>query len=280
MDCTLDQSQLNLPFLSSLMLATANLLAIRRLLSRSIALAHTSATPGPPLPPSHPSPSLLAKLNLHVYTLLDSARSLCKAAHKSSSSSIGEVTPDLRRVLSDGRSLAQARSYKWLGVDCGENGGRAKAGEAVGWLTLAKATLDEVAGKNEGFRKLKVNKGKKVGQAGKDAVAREADSVAVFLHAYKKVNDTVSQACFRWSCRYLCSSRQGVFAVAAPLHACPACCDASNGCPCRAGRAERQGVHSATTCVQAPLFIRLRRNQPSLAQRSSVRRTQPGGRQR
>ena len=178
------------------MLATANLLAIRRLLSRSIALAHTAATPGPPLPPSHPSPSLLAKLNLHVHSLLDAARALCKTAHKSSPSFIGEVTPDLRRVLSDGRALAQARSYKWLGVDCGENGGRARAGEAVGWLGLARGALEEVAGKDEGLNKLKVNKGKKVGQAGRDAITREAESVAVFLHAYKKVNDTVSSAMF------------------------------------------------------------------------------------
>jgi len=264
------------------MLATANLLAIRRLLSRSIALTYTNSNPGPPLAPSHPSPSLLAKLNLHVYALLDSARALCKAAHKSSAFAAGEASPALRRVLSDGRALAQARSFKWLGVDCGENGGRAKAGEAVGWLVLAKDVLDEVAAKGEGLNRLKLNKGKKVGQAGRDAVVREAESVAVFLHAYKMVNDTVSSP--GRPEQFSSGADRGLTVtfgrpLAAPLPA------RLPGHPAAAGRARRargprgQGVHPPAPGVQAALAVR---PGPALARprRGRVRGTRPGRRQR
>ena len=69
-----------------LCLADANLLAIRRLLSRSLSVAHSTTTPGPPLPPSHPSPSLLSKLHLQVYAHYDEARSLLKSTSASSPS--------------------------------------------------------------------------------------------------------------------------------------------------------------------------------------------------
>lgn len=175
----------------SIALADANLLAIRRLLSRSVASAYSSISPGPPLSSTHPSPSLLAKLHLNVYQLCDEARSLCKAASRSDDSQ-GELTPELLRYLSDGRIIALALSYKWLGIDAGENGGRDKSGEAVGWLELAKKELKDVLGKTEGLKSLKIGKGKATGQAGKSTVERELLSIATFLDAYKKVNDSVS----------------------------------------------------------------------------------------
>ncbi|KAK4701539.1 hypothetical protein P7C70_g4692, partial [Phenoliferia sp. Uapishka_3] len=169
--------------LSKLALADANLLAIRRLLSRSLALSHTLTTPGPPLPKSHPSPSLLAKLHLKVYHLYDSARSLLKPY-------TSEISPDLRRYLSDGRLVAQSLSYKWLGVDAGENGTREKAGDSIAWLLMAKSGFDEVKGKTEGVGRLKVGKGK-VGKESKGKLAQEAESVKAFLSAYKRVNDSL-----------------------------------------------------------------------------------------
>lgn len=167
-----------------LALADANLLAIRRLLSRSLALSHSSTTPGPPLSKSHPSPSLLAKLHLNVYNLYDTARALCKA-------SADDVSPELRRYLSDGRTVAQSLAFKWLGVDAGENGGRDKAGDALAWLGVARTGLEDVRGKSAGMGMLKIGKGKKAGKERKGKIADELDSVAAFLSAYKKVNDTV-----------------------------------------------------------------------------------------
>lgn len=175
-----------------LCLADANLLAIRRLLSRSLSVAHSTTTPGPPLSSSHPSPSLLAKLHLNVYTLYDEARSLVKNSSRGGDAS-GEVSPELRRYLSDGRLLAQALSYKWLGVDCGENHGMDKAGEALGWLGMAKSSLEEVQGKTAGLKNLKIGKGRSAGKGRKGKVAEELDSTAAFASAYKKVNDTVSR---------------------------------------------------------------------------------------
>ncbi|KAK0543475.1 hypothetical protein OC846_006404 [Tilletia horrida] len=64
--------------LSKLALADAQTLAIRKLLSPSIALAEDTITPGPPLPQSHPSPSLLAKLHLETYELYQSAEHLAR----------------------------------------------------------------------------------------------------------------------------------------------------------------------------------------------------------
>ncbi|GAA5998717.1 hypothetical protein JCM5350_005398 [Sporobolomyces pararoseus] len=170
--------------LSKMCLADANLLAIRRLLSRSLSVAHSTTTPGPPLPPSHPSPSLLSKLHLQVYTHYDEARSLFKS-HSSSST---EISPLIRRYLSDGRQLALALSYKWLGVD---NGERSETGEALGWLGLASKTLEELNDKDKGLNKFKIGKGKSAAKGRKGKVQEEIESVQAFAKAYKKVNDTV-----------------------------------------------------------------------------------------
>lgn len=124
-----------------------------------------------------------------MYNLYDAARALCKA-------SADDVSPELRRYLSDGRAVAQSLAFKWLGVDAGENGGRDKAGEALAWLGVAKSGLEDVRGKSAGIGMLKVGKGKKAGRERKGKIADEVDSVAAFLSAYKKVNDTVRPAFF------------------------------------------------------------------------------------
>ncbi|KAE8267759.1 hypothetical protein A4X09_0g4588 [Tilletia walkeri] len=66
--------------LSKLALADAQTLAIRKLLSPSVALAEDTITPGPPLPRGHPSPSLLAKLHLESCALYESAEQLARLA--------------------------------------------------------------------------------------------------------------------------------------------------------------------------------------------------------
>lgn len=169
-------------------LADANLLAIRRLLSRSLQVAHSTTTPGPPLPPSHPSPALLAKLHLQVYTLYDEARSAAKTA-SSSAVGAGDLSPALRRYLSDGRTLALALAYKWLGVDAGERG---ETGDALGLLGMARGELEALRDKDRGLRGLKgFGTARQGGKGRKGKVAEEVDSTDAFRSAYKKVNDTV-----------------------------------------------------------------------------------------
>ena len=145
-------------------LADAQNLAIRKLLSK--AAFESTLTPGPPLPKSHPSPALVAKLHLECASLYSSARSLVKTpgASKSSSKSklkmsLGrdkdrnangddetgeEVAPELRRYLADEIALHAALARKWLGVDAGEHGGTSKGGIAVGFLVWAKKELEEL----------------------------------------------------------------------------------------------------------------------------------------
>lgn len=170
-------------------LADANLLAIRRLLSRSTSDAHTATAPGPPLPSKHPSPSLLAKLHLNVYTLYDEARSLCKSP--ADLTTVGELNADLRRYFTSGRSISIALAHKWLGIDAGENGGKDRAGEAIAWLTLAKEGLEQVDTKISGGLNL-IRVGKQEKRVGRNKIGEELQSVNAFLNAYTRVNDTVS----------------------------------------------------------------------------------------
>ncbi|GAA5824256.1 hypothetical protein JCM11251_001583 [Rhodosporidiobolus azoricus] len=174
--------------LAKMCLADANLLAIRRLLSRSLSVAHSTTTPGPPLPPSHPSPSLLAKLHLQVYTLYDEARSIIKSLP--SSSYAGEISPLLRRYLSDGRTLSLALSYKWLGVDAGE---QSRTGDALGYLGMAKKELEGLREKDKGLGKIRglAKRNEKAGRGRKGKVQEEVESTEAFASAYKKVNDSV-----------------------------------------------------------------------------------------
>ena len=114
-------------------------------------------------------------------------RSLHDDSRPTSSSS--EISPLIRRYLSDGRQLALSLSYKWLGVD---NGERSDTGEALGWLGLAGKALEELSGKDSGLNKFKIGKGKLAAKGRKGKVQEEIESVQAFTKAYKKVNDTVS----------------------------------------------------------------------------------------
>lgn len=169
-------------------LADAQSLAIRKLLSKSV--YDSTIAPGPPLPKSHPSPALIAKLHLECAALYSSARSLAKTpsgASKGKGSGDSEVSADLRRYLADEATMHGALARKWLGVDAGENGGHTKGGEAVGYLIWAKKELEELKDGGLGIGKEKEKKDRK-----KDRVKEELNAVNVFLKHYKKINDSVS----------------------------------------------------------------------------------------
>ncbi|EIW67251.1 hypothetical protein TREMEDRAFT_33779 [Tremella mesenterica DSM 1558] len=197
--------------LAMIFLADAHITAIRKLLLPI--LPHTLfAPPGPPLPPNHPSPSLLAKLYLHVASLYSSARQMCKAHSDpptnrklfSKSSEVdteaaeGELIPPVKRYLRKESLLASALGYKWLGVDCGENGKGEKVGEALALLIEAKGRLEEMEdGKiRERMKGLSVGKGserKKEERRGrKGRLERELEDVGAYIKAYKGINDTVA----------------------------------------------------------------------------------------
>jgi len=178
--------------LAKMALADAQGLAIRKLLSRS---AHENIfMPGLPLHPSHPSPAIIAKLHLECAALYSSALSLVKMASSGSmfkskpspeSSIGGEVSTDLRRYLVDGAAFHAALGKKWLGIDAGEKGGTAKAGEAVGFLAWAKKELEELKGKGFGLGKDKDKK---------ERIVEELQNVVAYWKHYKKVNDSL---CFK-----------------------------------------------------------------------------------
>ena len=199
-------------------LADAQSLAIRKLLSKST--SDDAINPGPPLPKSHPSPALVAKLHLECASLYSSALSLVQIPGKgakskardgpSSSSSLSsplssmsmsmtsaesEVSANLKRYLSDEAAFHGAVSKKWLGVDAGESGG-SKGGQAVGFLAWAKRELEAL--KDGGIRKKGLGLGKEK-EKEKDARDRrkgnvhdELESVVTFFNHYKKMNDTAS----------------------------------------------------------------------------------------
>ena len=180
-------------------LADAQSLAIRKLLSRSA--YDSTVTPGPPLPKSHPSPALIAKLHLECASLYSSARTLAKTPSSSKSKGKGkessgadaEVSTDLRRYLADEGAFHGALGRKWLGVDAGENGGTPKGGEAVAFLAWAKKELEEL---KDGGRGLGIGKEKEKKERRKDKVMEELESVTMFWKHYKKVNDSVSANAF------------------------------------------------------------------------------------
>jgi len=176
-------------------LADAQSLAIRKLLSKSA--YDSTITPGPPLPTSHPSPALIAKLHLECASLYSSARSLAMTPSSSKfkgkgnipSGADAEVSADLRRYLADEGMFHGALARKWLGVDAGENGGSPKGGEAVAFLAWAKKELEEL---KDGGRGLGIGKDKEKKERRRDKVLEELDSVTVFWKYYKKLNDSVS----------------------------------------------------------------------------------------
>lgn len=190
-------------------MADAQTLAIRKLLSK--AAVESALTPGPPLPKSHPSPMLIAKLHLECAALYASARSLAKTQsdYRPASSTKAklkhafgkdrdgakdeggeEVSPELRRYLAEEHAFHAAMAHKWLGVDAGENGGTDKMGVAVGFLAWAKKDLEDLKG---GPHVMGSDREKEMRERRKEKVATELESVSVFLKGYKKMNDTVSE---------------------------------------------------------------------------------------
>lgn len=65
-----------------LALADAESLAVRKLLSPFLSTSLDTITPGPPLPKTHPSASLLAKLNLNICQTYEQAKSLAQVVGK------------------------------------------------------------------------------------------------------------------------------------------------------------------------------------------------------
>ena len=145
-------------------LADAERLAIRRLLSRSYNEALLSS--GPPLPTSHPSPSLLSKLQLNIHSLYASALSLLP----------NNINSDLKSYVESMVHLNLGLGMKWLGVNEGE---RNSVGESVGWLELSEKELEETLKKG----KIKANK---------EFIHRELEMVKRFHRASKRDNDTFS----------------------------------------------------------------------------------------
>ena len=192
-----------------MLLADAHVTAIRKLLLPT--LPHVLfSPPGPPLPSNHPSPSLLAKLYLHVSSLydsskahlrinsVDSGRKLFKDKDSTEESVEGEIIPELRRYLRKESVLASGLARKWLGVDVGENGKGAKIGEALAWVRDAQSRLQELEDGvvREKMKGLSFGKGrekrKEERMARKGRLERELDDVAAWIRSYQQMNDTVS----------------------------------------------------------------------------------------
>ncbi|KAL4078312.1 BRO1 domain-containing protein [Scleroderma yunnanense] len=185
--------------LSKMALADAQSLAIRKLLSRSA--YESTLSPGPPLPKSHPSTALLAKLHLECASLYSFALTLAMTPEKVRSSpnasadiggTSGQVIGDLKRHLSDEAAFHAALAHKWLGVDAGDSGIVAKAGDAVGYLAWAKRELEDLAGGFKGPRLRKEKPGAQGGKGIKGKATRELDTVALFLTHYTKMNDSLT----------------------------------------------------------------------------------------
>ncbi|KAI9457413.1 hypothetical protein F5148DRAFT_1222448 [Russula earlei] len=168
--------------LSKLALASAQALAIRKLMTKSS--YDSIVTPGPPLPASHPSPALLAKLHLEASTLCASAESLLRipASRKNDM----DVAEPLLHYAHDGAALHGALARKWLGADAGANDA---TGVAVGFLGWAKHELDSL--RDGGVRPLGVRK-EDERRDRREHIAAEAEVAAQFLRYYTRMNDTVS----------------------------------------------------------------------------------------
>lgn len=183
-----------------LLIADAQSLAVRKLLSKSS--HYSTLSIGPPLPKGHPSPSLLAKLYLFLFDTYSSALTLAKTPGSkgfssfsastptsSLSSNVGEVSVDLRRYLSEEVPFAAAMAHKWLGIEAGEAG---KSGEAIAYLTWAKEEL-EVA-KDIKLKSLLQQKDKRARSLlteRKDRINDELKLVRSFLDDYTNQNNAV-----------------------------------------------------------------------------------------
>ncbi|KAI0266975.1 hypothetical protein BC834DRAFT_1040810 [Gloeopeniophorella convolvens] len=145
--------------LAKLALAAAQALAIRKLQTKSA--AESAIAPGPPLPASHPSPALLAKLHLDASALCGAASALLGAG----------IAEPLRTHARTGAALHAALAHAWLGADAGAHDA---PGAAVGWLGWAARELGALR------------------EGGGEAVAAEAERTAQFLRYYKRMNDTLA----------------------------------------------------------------------------------------
>ncbi|PFH49747.1 hypothetical protein AMATHDRAFT_146974 [Amanita thiersii Skay4041] len=172
--------------LAKMSLAEAQNLAIRKLLSK--ATYDSNVTPGPPLPKSHPSPMLLAKLHLECSSLYSSARSLIKnfGASKTMSDVHGDISAELRRYLAENVMFHSALAKKWLGVDAGENGGQARSGEAVAFMIWAKKEINELKDGGSSIGRTKSNKNE-----ARNRIALELESINNFYSHYRSLNNTL-----------------------------------------------------------------------------------------
>lgn len=175
--------------------ADAQQLAIRKLMTKSA--YDSTVSPGPPLPKSHPSPALIAKLHLECAELYSSARALAKTPGasrmkvKSKSRDNEEVSPSLRHYLSDSADFCGALARKWLGVDTGDNGAASQGGIAVAFLGWAKSELEELRGTNRVGANFDKDRREARGRL-KEDVDRELETVTVYYKYYKKINDSLN----------------------------------------------------------------------------------------
>ena len=145
----------------------------------------STVTPGPPLPASHPSPALLAKLHLEAAALSASAESLMRipASRKNDM----EVAESLLLYAHDAAALHGALARKWLGA---EKGAQDAPGMAVGFLGWAKREFDALRdGRARGGGKKE--EGRDGRRERRGHIAAEAEDVAQFLRYYTRVNDSV-----------------------------------------------------------------------------------------
>lgn len=185
-----------------MMLADAHMVAIRKLLL-PVWTHMLFAPPGPPLPSNHPSPSLLAKLHLHVASLYTSSAALFhahvdgKKNKKQDVESVdGQVIPELSRYLRKESVFSSALAHKWLAVEAGEAAKSQRVGESLAWLKEAQSRLREL---EDGKMREKM-KGLSLGRksrkeersARKDRVERELEDMAAWARTYQRMNDTVS----------------------------------------------------------------------------------------
>jgi hypothetical protein len=167
-----------------LALASAQSLAIRKLMSKSS--YDNTVAPGPPLPASHPSPALLAKLHLEASALCASAESLLRipASRKHDM----EVAEPLLLYARDGAALHGALARKWLGADAGAHD---SPGVAVGFLGWAKRELDSLrdgSARSHSGVKEERRDGRRERRG---RIVAEAEDAAQFLRYYTRMNDTV-----------------------------------------------------------------------------------------
>ncbi|KAH9816232.1 hypothetical protein DFH28DRAFT_966506 [Melampsora americana] len=173
--------------LAKVSLADAERLAVRRLLSRSVMEHHT--TPGAGLPKSHPSPGLLAKLQLNIHALYSGAFDSLSLVIPGSGAN-AEVAGAFRDYLRDGRQFSLGLGYKWLGIDAGEQSSR--YAEAVGWLSLARESLKAVGGGGRTMVVVRNGAIKSERARRKGKTEHELDEVDRFMKAYEQINRTVT----------------------------------------------------------------------------------------